>query len=271
MATANDNLTVEIPAPETTHEAPATTPEDESPHRSNKKYAGEFDSVEELEAQYQVLQKQQGQPPTTPNKEEGEGAGGDKQQEQQDDTDAPPADRDAAESALKGKGLDISAFEQEFAASGTLSEDSYKKLTAAGLTKEVVDSYIAGQTALAQSFVNDIYAIAGGQEGYNEMVAWARENLSPTEIVAFDKIANAGQKEMLELAVTGMVSRWKSAEGSTPELMQGRAGAGRGSNRDVFESPQQVVEAMRDKRYGKDPAYTRTVEDKMARSNVFGG
>ena len=44
-----------------------------------------------------------------------------------------------------------------------------------------------------------------------------------------------------------------------------------GGSRDVFESAAQVVEAMRDGRYGSDPAYTRAVEAKMARSpHVFG-
>jgi hypothetical protein len=31
-----------------------------------------------------------------------------------------------------------------------------------------------------------------------------------------------------------------------------------------------MVKAMQDKRYGKDPAYTRAVEDRVARSNIFG-
>ncbi|MDE7064452.1 MAG: hypothetical protein K2O70_03155, partial [Desulfovibrionaceae bacterium] len=77
-------------------------------------------------------------------------------------------------------------------------------------------------------------------------------------------------RDMITLAVSGMAARWREAEGADPaRLVRGNT---RGpANLDVFESPQQVVEAMRDKRYGSDPAYTRQVEEKMARSKVFGG
>jgi hypothetical protein len=88
------------------------------------------------------------------------------------------------------------------------------------------------------------------------------------ELKAFNSIMASGKKELITLAVTGMVSRWKASEGSKPKLTQGRVSGP--SRVQGYQSPQEMVKAMQDKRYGKDPAYTRAVEDRVARSNIFG-
>ena len=38
---------------------------------------------------------------------------------------------------------------------------------------------------------------------------------------------------------------------------------------DIFESSAQVIEAMNDPRYAKDPAFRKQVEDKIARSTAI--
>lgn len=194
------------------------------------------------------------------------------QPEKKNEDDAPPApaDQEQAADLLKGKSLDIADFEREFMAQGTLSEESYKKLTAAGIPKSVVDSYIDGRMAVAQTFISEIQGLAGGPEQYADMVQWAGQNLPPDEIRAFDSLCCSGKKDMITLAVNGLVAKWRGAVGAEPAQLAGGSVSGGGS-RDVFESAAQVVEAMRDGRYGSDPAYTRAVEAKMARSpHVFG-
>lgn len=180
-----------------------------------------------------------------------------------------PTDQEQAAGMLKEKNLNIADFEQEFMAQGALSEDSYKKLVAAGIPKNVVDSYIDGRMAVVQTFISDIYNLAGGPEQYAEMAQWAGQNLSPEEIQAFDSLCCSGNKNMITLAVNGLAAKWREVVGSEPAQLTTGSVSGTGS-RDMFESVAQVVEAMRDARYGSDPAYTRAVESKMARSpNVF--
>jgi len=179
-----------------------------------------------------------------------------------------PQTQDAASNTLKGVGLDITEFEQEFMSQGELSEASYKKLTDAGIPKAMVDSYIKGQEAIAQKMIDDVHAIAGGTESYAAMSQWAAQHIPQDELVAFNHVMASGKKELITLAVTGMVSRWKAAVGSQPKLTQGRvSGSGRVQG---FASTNEMVKAMQDKRYGNDPAYTRAVEDRVARSNIFG-
>ena len=264
----DNSLTVEIPAEETTAHAPETTTEDTATPR---RYAGEFDTVEELEARYQELLKTSSAAKAAKEETTQREASPEETPPAGEKSDAPtPPDRAAAEETLSGKGLDMAAFEREFTADGQLSDASYKKLEQAGIPRAMVDSYIAGQTALTETFKADIMALAGGEEGYAEMVAWARKNLGEQDIAAFDSVVCSGDKSMISLAVSGMAARWRDAEGADPARLV-RGGTRGPVNLDVFESPAQVVEAMRDKRYGKDPAYTRQVEDKMARSKVFGG
>lgn len=274
MEDASENLTVEVPVTETGPDAPA------SASGSSKRYAGEFDTVEELEAKYQELLK------TTapPSGEDGEGA----DPNDDGDPDASPADgkaddedkkdgdaaasRDEAEKALSGKGLDIGTFEREFDATGGLSEESYKKLEQAGLGKAVVDSYIAGRTALLNSFITEVKGLAGGDEGYAAVTEWAdKGGLSDAEKASYNRVMNTGDRELIKLAVSGLVAKYREAEGSAPDLVAGKASSARREPSDAFASTEEVVAAMKDPRYGKDPAYTRAVERKVARSRVFGG
>ena len=174
-----------------------------------------------------------------------------------------------AQNTLKGVGLDITEFETEFISQGQLSEASYQKLMGAGIPKAMVDSYIKGQEALAQQVIDSTYAIAGGEQNYNKMTEWARKSLTPDEIRYFDHVMSSGNRESITFAVTGLVSRWRAAEGFAPNLVQGRAPAV--PQRVLgFQSIDEMKQAMRDPRYGRDSAYTRSVEEKMSRSDLFG-
>jgi hypothetical protein len=41
------------------------------------------------------------------------------------------------------------------------------------------------------------------------------------------------------------------------------------TNSDIFESSAQVIDAMNDPRYAKDPAFRKLVEEKIARSTAI--
>ena len=60
-------------------------------------------------------------------------------------------------------GMSLDPFYDEFAENGSLSEESYDKLNESGLSKELVDSYIQGQMALADQSVSEIQNSVGGE------------------------------------------------------------------------------------------------------------
>lgn len=184
--------------------------------------------------------------------------------------DAPkPAEAtpEEATKALSDKGLDINQFSAEWNQNGSLSEESYKKLQDAGYDRNLVDQFIEGQKARATQFESAIKTEVGGEARYNEMVTWAKSNLTPAEIDAYNRAVSSGNKEQASLAAVGLAAKYEKAVGSEPQRTiggQGKADAG-----DVFESVAQVTAAMKDPKYKTDPAYRAKVQEKLARSNVM--
>jgi hypothetical protein len=166
---------------------------------------------------------------------------------------------------LDSKGLDFDVFQQEYAENGELSSDAYKALEEAGFPKSMVDSWVAGQDALASQVKSDMYSIVGGAEQYADMVQWASDTLPENEIDAFNATMETQDPNMIRLAIQGLNARYRSE--AEPTLMQGDTGAV--STGGKFESNAELTAAMSDPRYAKDPAYRQAVADKLARSSLF--
>lgn len=180
------------------------------------------------------------------------------------------APKEDVAAALKDNGLDFTKFEREYIANGDLSESSYKELEKAGITKKHVEAYLRGNEALMQQTITEITDMAGGMEGYRSVIQWAADNLPEEEITAYNEAMNSGNKPLIKMAVSGLVSRYRASEGSEPELVKGRAPAARSGAGAGFASKEEMIAAMSDPRYGKDSAYTRVVERKTGASTFFG-
>jgi len=179
----------------------------------------------------------------------------------------PKADeKDPAAEAAKSAGLDMTALNEEFATSGTLSEASYQALDKVGISKDVVDNYIAGQQALAVQRDNEGYGLAGGKDQYTNMVTWAASNMSPAEIEAFNGSVT-GDPAQMKQAILGLKAAYEGALGSDPALLKG--GASVPSGETAFGSRAEVTAAMRDRRYANDPAYRAMVERRVGLMDNF--
>ena len=62
-----------------------------------------------------------------------------------------------------------------------------------------------------------------------------------------------------------MKAEYDNVEGYEGRMLQGKAAK---NSRDAFRSQAEVVAAMSDPRYDKDPAYRQDLYDKLERSNV---
>lgn len=180
---------------------------------------------------------------------------------------AAPAAPAEAQAAVAKAGLDMAALNAEWQTGGTLSEASMAKLAAAGFDKATVDSYIAGQQALASNFESAVKAeTPGGAEKYGEMVAWAKANLSQPEIDAYNTAVSSGNQAQARLAVAGLGVKFAASVGNEPDLTGGRPN---GTAGDVFESIAQMKAAMGNPLYKEDPAYRAKVVAKLGRSNIM--
>ena len=178
---------------------------------------------------------------------------------------APQAEASDVKQAVENAGVNFDSLQAEYDENGQLSEEAYNKLSEAGFPQDLVNSWIQGQEALANNYQNAVYDSVGGETNYQDMTKWAGENLSDSEIQAFDNAVNSGDIDMVKLAVSGLQTKYQSAEGTDPSLIEGQSSNSTGGN---YSSWAEVTQAMSDPRYNSDPAYRQSVSAKMARSNI---
>lgn len=189
---------------------------------------------------------------------------------------APPAGTKAAPQTPPADGLaittpppasqfpfteaDMVSWSEEYTTTGGLSDATYAIIQSkGGYPRPLVDTWLAGQRALGEQSLAKAHDMAGGTEEYHQMSEWARGALSPAEREGFNKaVAHPGA--VRDNAINGLVARWRGDEGQEAGRRiagSGIAGAGAG-----FRSTAEMVAAMRDPRYAKDPAYRADVEEK---------
>jgi hypothetical protein len=268
----------------TQNENPALSPENEEmlaalasegDDKPAELLAGKYKSVEDLEKAYKELQTKLSRGESTkPETEDGSTADG----QAADDEDKPDGDaREIYGDLIGGKlddaGIDFQDMNVRWQQSGTLESGDYDQLAEAGFNKDMVDAYLSGlqykaaqDTALSVKEVTSIKESLGGEAEYNKMIQWAGANLPPEEVEGFNQIINTQPMSAVKMAVAGLHARYTAVEGREPRLIGGRASKG---SSDKFESTAQLVEAMSDPRYSKDPAYQRKVQEKLGRSSIF--
>lgn len=233
--------TITIVADETGPEAPvAEDNQSERPEWLPEK----FNSPEDLAKSYAELEKKMSAP-------------------KDDAPEDPPTEQVEPEQSTGEPQFD--KFAEEFASSGELSDDSFDELAKMGYPREMVETYIKGMQSAQTADANAVMDVAGGTEGYKELTDWALNNMPETELQLYNQMVETGT-DNAKMAVEWLMSKREAAEGVEPNLVSGKSQA---PAKDEFRSTAEVVAAMKDARYGKDPAYTKDVEDKLSRSSVF--
>ena len=228
---------------------------------------GKFKSVEDLAASYKELEGKLGQV-----SEEDQATEETEEQTQEEEFNAEEYYGDGLASVLEEVGIDAQDITQRFTDTGEISEDDYSKLSEAGFSKQVVDTYLDGVRGVGEGDeiptqqIQNIKDSVGGDQAYEQMADWCQQNLSEQEIKAFDKITETADAPVIQLAVEGLYTRYQNAMGVEPDLVTGRPAA---SGPNPYRSTAEVVAAMSDKRYGKDVSYTEDVQNRLAGSDVF--
>lgn len=120
---------------------------------------------------------------------------------------------------------------------------------------------------LSQEEEATILESIGGQENFDAVQTWARENLDQDELDAYNREVNSGDYYRARNALQSLNYAYRENEGSEPQLLGGKISA---NATDVFRSTAEVMQAMNDPRYLKDSAYTNDVQEKLVRSEVLG-
>lgn len=174
--------------------------------------------------------------------------------------------QEAAESAVGEAGLDMDALSSEYAEKGELTAESLDALGKVGITPDMVDAYIAGQTAQADAVRSEVLSPVGSEEAYNEIVGWAAENLSEAEIDSFNNILENGDMNSAKMAIENLNNKYVAANGSEPQRqLTGQPSASKG----VYESTADLMKDMQNPEYDNNPAFRSKVAAKLERSNIL--
>lgn len=225
--------------------------------------AGKFKTQDDLVAAYKALESKLGKPaepaPTTSQSPATPAT----QEPATDPLTIPPAFNPAEPVYTPGlSSQQVMDFaNQEYAANQKLSDNAYAALASQGVSKEMVDAYIAGQQATQQAQLAETFAVVGGKEQFQTMTAWASNNLSDAEIDEFN--AAVAKPETRKLAMLALQGKYVAANGAAPTTLV-TGGSSPAAN--AFASKAEMVAAMQDPRYAKDPAYRDAVAKKLANS-----
>jgi hypothetical protein len=118
---------------------------------------------------------------------------------------------------------------------------------------------------LTQEQADKLFDMVGGKKAYQAMIEWAGQNLSQGEIDMYDRVMGKGDPSSIFFAVQALSGRFNDAVGSDGKLLTGR---GSNSEESSFRSQAELVKAMSDPRYDKDPAYRQDVMRKLDNSDL---
>merc|ERR1712072_1206280 len=139
--------------------------------------AGKYKNAEELESAYVELQKKLGEPKTDVPEETGE------------------TETEAKEEEPETQGSDILETLWDERDDG-FSDETLKELAQTNpgeLAKEYLRYRNANQAqALTDENISQLMESAGGEEQYNQMVGWAKDNLSAQEQKMYDTVVDRG-------------------------------------------------------------------------------
>ena len=243
-------------APEFTEaEQEALEVADKLGQQENELLAGKYENAEQLEQAYIELQKKLGS--------------------SDDETEVDTKENEPEEEVSAGVSLITDASKEYFENDGKLSPDTMSKFSEMS-AQDLVQAYMDVQknnpieptaqdsSDLTDAEINSIYNSAGGEAEYGRLTSWAAENLADDKMNAFNSVVNNGEALAIQMAVAGLRSEYENQEGYEGRMLTGKAA----KTQDAFRSQAEVVAAMSDPRYDRDPAYRQDLYDKLERSNV---
>ena len=227
-------------------------------------YAGKYKNAQELEKAYMELQSKLGQ------------KGGETETEAET-TSAEEKPEDKPQMS-EGATLITDASKEYYDNGNKLSDETLAKFSSLS-SQDLIKAYMEVQSnpefqaqqsgppvEISPSEINQIKNSAGGDQAYANIINWAKSNLPQEQITAFDNILDTGSLQAIKLAVSGLKAEYDNANGVEGRMVTGKTAPN--NSGDTFRSQQELVAAMNDPRYDRDPAYRQDVIEKLDRSNL---
>lgn len=242
----------EVKPPPAPAAAPATPPAGETPPARPAWLPSKFKTPEELAASYAALEMRLGAQPQTPPA--GKPPAGE----------TPPATPPPAGLSQ----ADFEKYSKAILSTGALPPEHYAELLGKGIPKEAVDTYIAGQKAIAASLVRDAYDEAGGKEAYIAITEWAKTNLQPEVVKQVKAAFESNDRDLIIGAVKTMKAMHANAGATLPPATSADGTPRAGSQYAPIQTTAELVTLMRSRLYKNDPAFRAFVAKRLEVSNL---
>ncbi len=165
---------------------------------------------------------------------------------------------------------DITKFQEyidKIKAGNELTEEDYTKLEELGYTKDFVDEQVEFVKYKAQQYVREVLDPVGGEELFKEAVSWAKENWPEDKIKEYNETIASVPKLAQQALVKELIDSYKAQGTEVGPIHSNTPPKPRTKG---YTSETDFMNDISDSRYGKDPAYTRAVEEKMSQTDTTG-
>lgn len=236
ILTHDNSVPAEVMDSQTADEAESLAIGEQLEAAHNQKFAGKYDTAEDLESAYLALQKKLG------------------------------SQDEPAEEAEESSDYTFDDALADYQSTGEMTEEL--SLALEEMTPQEVFEAMAGQGPegrdMTEQDVTSVYNSVGGEEQYQALIGWAKDNFSEAEISAYDAVMDTGDMNQISFALQALYARYTDAVGSDGDLLQGKPAA----SQSTFRSQAELIQAMNDPRYESDPAYRDDVIQKLGRSDL---
>ena len=145
------------------------------------------------------------------------------------------------------------------------STEDESESTAPEQEEETSSDSEADVETLSEAQAQELMDMVGGDKAYKSMLDWASDNFSKEEVEMYDGVMESGNPNAIFFAVQALQARYNDAVGSDGQLLTGR---GAQNTDDSFKSQAELVAAMSDPRYDRDPAYRADLMRRLENSDV---
>ena len=145
------------------------------------------------------------------------------------------------------------------------STEDESESTASDEEEETSSDSEADVETLSEAQAQELMDMVGGEKAYKSMLEWAGDNVGKEEVEMYDKVMESGNPNAIFFAVQALQSRYNDSVGSDGQLLTGR---GAQNTDDSFKSQAELVAAMSDPRYDRDPAYRADLMRRLENSDV---
>lgn len=136
------------------------------------------------------------------------------------------SEEDPANAAASDAGLNVDDLQQKVIANGKIDESDYEALEKAGVSRAMVDDYIALRQAQAERVKADTLEYIGGEQATNDLMTWAAQNLSADDIDAYNEmLAGPRWKVAVDTLKAQHAASKKTANEPTLTTPQGQGGS----------------------------------------------